>query len=78
MHSKIIINILLFMIDRPILHVLLNNVEKLCAYDIFASYRMLSFCTSPDKEPEVYNIFGFCIERLTSYNFKTYIFYVIS
>lgn len=66
------------MIDRSILHVLLNNVEKLKAYDIFASYRLLSFCTPPVYEPEVYNLFGFCIESLTSYNFKTYIFYVIS
>lgn len=65
------------MIARPILNVLLNNVEKLCAYDIFASYHMVTFSTSPDKEPDVYNIFGFCLNRLTSYNFQTYIYYVI-
>lgn len=65
------------MVARPILHLLLNNVEKLSAYDIFASYHMLTFCTSPDNEAEVYNTFGFCIDRLSSYNFKSYIFYVI-
>lgn len=65
------------MIDLPILNVLLNNVEKLCAYDIFSSHHMVTFCTSIDKEPDVYNIFGFCLDRLSSYNFQTYIFYVI-
>lgn len=65
------------MVARSILNVLLNNVEKLSAYDIYASYHMVTFCTTPDNEPEVYDTFGFCIERLTSYNFKTYIFYVI-
>lgn len=65
------------MIARSILNVLLNNVEKLCAYDIFASCHMVTFCTSPDKESDVYDVFGFCLHRLTSYNFQTYIFYVI-
>lgn len=45
------------MVSRPILNVLLNNVEKLSAYDIFASYHMVTFCTSPDLELEVYNTF---------------------
>ncbi len=65
------------MIPRPILNVLLNNVEKLCVYDIFASYHMVTFSTSLDKEPDVYDTFGFCLNRITSYNFQTYIFYVI-
>ena len=65
------------MINRPILINLLNNVEKLCAYDIEVSNHMVTFCTTPDNEPDVYNTFGFCINRLTSYNFQTYIYYVI-
>lgn len=65
------------MIDCTILKVLLNNVETLSASDLYVSEDMLSFCTTPDKESEVNNIFGFCLERLFSYNFQTYIFYVI-
>ncbi len=65
------------MINFPILIKLLNNVEKLGAYDIDVSYHMVTFCTLPDIESEVYDIFGFCIHRLTSYNFQTYIYYVI-
>ena len=65
------------MISRSILINLLNNVEKLCAYDIEVSNHMVTFCTPPDYEPEVYNNFCFCIHLLTSYNFQTYIYYVI-
>lgn len=65
------------MINYPILINLLNNVDRLCAYDIDCTYHKVTFCTPLESEPEVYNIFGFCNYRLSSYNFKTYIFYVI-
>ena len=65
------------MISKPILIVLLNNIEELGAYDIDVSNHMVSFCTTPEKEPYVYDTFGFCVYRLRSYNYQDYIYYVI-
>lgn len=65
------------MISKLILIVLLNNLEELGAYDIDVSNYMVTFCTTPDKEPDVYDTFGFCGYRLRSYNYKNYIYYVI-
>ena len=47
------------MINRAILITLLNNVEKLCAYDIEVSNHVVILCTTPEFESEVYNVFGF-------------------
>lgn len=65
------------MINRQILITLLNNVENVCAYDIEVSNHTVTFCTTPEHEPEVYNLFGFCIHRLTSHKCHTSVLYVI-
>ena len=65
------------MVEKQILITLLNNIKELGAYDIEVSYQIVTFCTPLDKEPEVFNIFGFCVYRLKSYNYQTHRYYVI-
>ena len=65
------------MISKFILIVLLNHLEQLGAYAIEVSNNMVTFCTSIEKDSDVYDIFGFLGYRLKSYYYKTHISYVI-
>ncbi len=59
------------MINKCILMVFINNLDNIGARYIKCSANKLEFCAPVSKDMDIYNIFGFCVDRVFCYRFTS-------